>query len=705
MSSNPPPVPKPNNAGSGSTAIAEVRTGFVNIRNGPGTQYRDIGDLRNNTLVAQFPPTRTADGWMWIEQYGVGGWVLSSALVFTPTTRPAPITPQTATPYDGKVGVWYWKGDGLTERTIDEVAVNIKRLAPNVSQLWVKTNDGPNWMGRFDRSPLAINGPADIDRWVNGLARRGLEFHAWCVLQGQDINGEANVLTQICTRPGVRSMVLDIEPYQGFWQAGKDPIRPLMVNVRRALPPNFHISMAVDPRPAHYHTIFPMEWFPFINSVHLQTYWDTFRRDYDDVLNEGFRTWANYGRPLFPILPGDAELGEVDSGHTLSTQRLGGRGLSWWRYGTIRQSNWSVVNRTPSGNTDGPPPGGGSGGTIVYGNEVVVRPNDAGFASGSYTGRDEFERFLGSWGWVILSTSTEPSNSKVWAQWSPNLTESGLYEVAAFIPTRNSTTNNARYKVHGPRGVTGELLVTVDQARERNLWTILGTYQLDKANKNTIFLNDVTGERGRMIAFDAIRWRRVLQTGGGSTDNPTPPPPGVADGFDSPVGSEAERRGARAWPAGWADASPFAKLYLIGTPNVAYHTGADLNFGAPYADKGMPVYSPASGTVIYQAELRPWGNLTIIRHDPLRTATGTVVYSRYGHMQNVRVRVGQRVRRGDQIGEIGDANGRFIPHLHYDIVTSTVLETKPGDWPGLDLARLLRHYTDPLEFTRNNRPR
>jgi murein DD-endopeptidase MepM/ murein hydrolase activator NlpD len=86
--------------------------------------------------------------------------------------------------------------------------------------------------------------------------------------------------------------------------------------------------------------------------------------------------------------------------------------------------------------------------------------------------------------------------------------------------------------------------------------------------------------------------------------------------------------------------------------------------------------------------------------------TGQVVYSRYGHVDNMQVRPGDRVVRGQYIADIGDAFGyyRGSEHLHYDISPSRTLQTAPGDWPWLDGARLDRDYVNPTTFTFSNRP-
>jgi murein DD-endopeptidase MepM/ murein hydrolase activator NlpD len=108
--------------------------------------------------------------------------------------------------------------------------------------------------------------------------------------------------------------------------------------------------------------------------------------------------------------------------------------------------------------------------------------------------------------------------------------------------------------------------------------------------------------------------------------------------------------------------------------------------------------------VTFAARLSVWGNVIVVRHDPFKSPTGKVLYSRYGHVQNIMVNVGQRVKRGEQLAEIGDAFGTLVPHLHFDLSPTTKLETSPQDWPGKDYNRIIKDYIDPLIFVRNNRP-
>lgn len=708
------PVPKPASAGVARTAIVTMAYAYVNLRSGPGTNYTDIGDIRDKTLLVYYPNTKQgAEGWVWIEQRNTQGWIAGNLVKFEDVVAD-PNKKVVPTPYDGQAGLWLWKGQGLAERTIEDFAKNIKKLAPNVKQIWVKTNEGPEWQGRWDNSQLAINGPESIDKWVSVLQSHGLEFHAWCVLRGLNINGEANTIIQACLRPGVKSMILDVEPYEGYWSGGKAAIRPLMTRIRQSVPGAFHIGLGVDPRRAHYAKIDPLEWFPFVNSVHPMVYWRTFRRTPEDVLKETYEVWGGYGRPIIPILQGDAEVIDQEEAITLATKRFGAPGISWWRYGVIAQ--WKAVNTSVSltpVNTGSTPQV-----TDQYSDEKIIVPGGPGFRSGSYTGKEEFQKYMGTWGWEVYYKNTEAQGSKVWAEWKTDLPASGTYQISTFIPARHATTRKARFKIHGIKGTNTEVVVDLDQSRTRNEWVSLGIFELEKGapNAGRVFLNDLTGEVGEEIAFDAIRWRRIVQTTTPATPSATTPGvprPSivngvyVADGYDSPVGTQEERRGTVVWPKnqkGWTDASPFGRLYFVGTPREAYHTGADLNWGTPYEDKGQPVYSCANGVVVFAARIAVWGNVIVIRHDPLYTPTGPVIYSRYGHIQNMKVQVSQRVKRGELIAEIGDAFGTLVPHLHFDLSPTTVLEIRPSDWPGKNQALLLKNYIDPLLFIRANRP-
>jgi murein DD-endopeptidase MepM/ murein hydrolase activator NlpD len=298
-------------------------------------------------------------------------------------------------------------------------------------------------------------------------------------------------------------------------------------------------------------------------------------------------------------------------------------------------------------------------------------------------------------GHPIKYKKTRADRDTVWAIWRPNLPEAGTYEVSVYVPGTHATSKQARYHIHGISGVGSELLVRLNQERYSDQWVPLVVYQFeDSPDGAQVNLTDLTGESDKEIAFTAVRWRRVVEQA----------KPDERGGFDSPVGTAEERMSDKVWPGTWFDAVGFGTYY--GDTFKSYHTGADLNNNKPTwdTDKDAPVYSPADGTVTFSAVLgASWGHVVVIRHDPL--SDGTVVWSRMAHLNNPIVQEGDRVERGQQIGQVGDAFGKVAYHLHYDIAKTDVLESQPWHWPGLNLDAVYQHYTDPKAFTEAHRPK
>ena len=701
-------IHKPDDAGDSQTAIARLRGAYLNVRQGPGLEYAVRGQLRPNDLVHYFPDT-LRDQWLWVEGAAVPyGWVHSSYITFeevNPDPRGNPPAPPT--PYDGNVSYWYWKGSSIVENTLKQMLANIQRNTPNVRQIFVKTSDGSHWMGNYDYSELAINGLESIDRWVDTLSQQKLEFHAWCVPRGLDLDAETTLIIDTCRRPGVRSLILDIEPYEHYWRGGAELVRPYMLRLREALGADFHIGMSVDPRAHHYRSIFPEEWYPFVDSIHPQVYWQIFRTTPEDALTSCYKVWGEYGRPIYPVLQADATAFTMKEAYTLATYRHGARGLSWWRYGVAKSNVYAIIDRRIFAAGAGEEP-------LIdahFGGEQIIHPESEGYETGSYAENATLSSYLSQWGWRVEYATTRRAGSVHWAQWAPHIDKAGEYEIAAFVPTRHATTSQARYIIRGVENSDGAVMIDVNQSQLRNQWQALGIFPLAaRPGAGGVFINDVTGEPKQEIAFTAMRWRRVIdEEEQEEHDTEREDYVGnvrVADGYDSPVGSSGDRQGERLWPQGWLDASPFGKLYFLGTPRESFHTGADLNWGrGPEDDLGQLVHACAHGVVTFAAPLPVFGNVIVIRHDPLFQPEGLAMRSRYAHVQRMRVQVGQRVRRGDVIAEIGDAFGAVPAHLHYDLSPTDRLESQPSDWPGRNKERLLRDYIDPKAFIAEYRPR
>jgi murein DD-endopeptidase MepM/ murein hydrolase activator NlpD len=85
------------------------------------------------------------------------------------------------------------------------------------------------------------------------------------------------------------------------------------------------------------------------------------------------------------------------------------------------------------------------------------------------------------------------------------------------------------------------------------------------------------------------------------------------------------------------------------------HAGTD--FAASY---GTPIYSTADGVVVHADWQSGYGRLVKIQHE-------FGIETRYAHMSKIRVKVGQRVSRGDRIGDMGNSGRSTGTHLHYEV--------------------------------------
>jgi len=85
------------------------------------------------------------------------------------------------------------------------------------------------------------------------------------------------------------------------------------------------------------------------------------------------------------------------------------------------------------------------------------------------------------------------------------------------------------------------------------------------------------------------------------------------------------------------------------------HNGVDFA-----ASLGTPLYATADGVVTHSGWLSGYGRLVKIQHD-------FGIETRYAHLSRLNVKVGQRVSRGQRIGDMG-ASGRVTGvHLHYEV--------------------------------------
>jgi murein DD-endopeptidase MepM/ murein hydrolase activator NlpD len=86
-----------------------------------------------------------------------------------------------------------------------------------------------------------------------------------------------------------------------------------------------------------------------------------------------------------------------------------------------------------------------------------------------------------------------------------------------------------------------------------------------------------------------------------------------------------------------------------------FHSGLDLA-----TRRGTPVIASADGVVTFCGRNGGLGKMVKINH-------GYGKVSRYAHLHEILVKRGDRVKRGDKIGLVGNTGRSTAPHLHYEV--------------------------------------
>ena len=88
------------------------------------------------------------------------------------------------------------------------------------------------------------------------------------------------------------------------------------------------------------------------------------------------------------------------------------------------------------------------------------------------------------------------------------------------------------------------------------------------------------------------------------------------------------------------------------------HNGMDM--AGPV---GTPIYATGDGYISFAGRQSGYGNLIIIQHE-------FGFETRYAHLNAIHVEKGQRVSRGDRIGDMGNTGRSTGSHLHYEVHTN-----------------------------------
>jgi murein DD-endopeptidase MepM/ murein hydrolase activator NlpD len=119
--------------------------------------------------------------------------------------------------------------------------------------------------------------------------------------------------------------------------------------------------------------------------------------------------------------------------------------------------------------------------------------------------------------------------------------------------------------------------------------------------------------------------------------------------------------------------SPFGNRTSPFTNTVDFHAGIDLA-----AREGTPVLAAGNGRVVFSGRfplsrnVRWWryGNVVVLAH-------GDRYLTIYAHLEEISVRRGAQVDRGEQVGTVGNTGWSTSPHLHYEVRGRGETEEEP----------------------------
>ena len=108
------------------------------------------------------------------------------------------------------------------------------------------------------------------------------------------------------------------------------------------------------------------------------------------------------------------------------------------------------------------------------------------------------------------------------------------------------------------------------------------------------------------------------------------------------------------WPVAGPVASPWGLRFLGLRPD--FHHGVDV--AVPV---GSPVSAMQKGDVAFAGEMSGYGLVIFLQH-------GSNMRTVYGHLSEISVRKGDRVRAGQLIGKSGRSGNAQGAHLHFEIL-------------------------------------
>jgi len=194
---------------------------------------------------------------------------------------------------------------------------------------------------------------------------------------------------------------------------------------------------------------------------------------------------------------------------------------------------------------------------------------------------------------------------------------------------------------------------------KKTLWTFIlsvGIFSCKFDNTNNI--KNIAQNNIKTIDFDTIK---------------------KVNGFDFPVGKPNAK--------GYYNAQKFTENNHLGEDWNGIHGGN--------TDLDDPIFSIANGYVSFSEDIKGgWGNVIRIVH---YVSENKQIESLYAHCNSINVKKGDYVKKGSRIGTIGNNNGQYLAHLHFELRNQIGLPIGGG------YSSDTKGYINPTEYIKKNR--
>jgi len=271
------------------------------------------------------------------------------------------------TPYDGQVYLVNWLGRTTPGATIADSAKFLRQKVPNVGGIMLKVTNGKSWQGHLANDhtdPKAVTGTIRIQDFVDAYAQEGLDVHVWSVPRakvssGEDVatalDTEADKLIKAGNVTGIKSIMLDVEMGESYWQGSPTDAQRLMDKIRAEIPDHVHMALILDGRLNRNFNIWVDPWLDHVGSLHPMIY-PTLFGPYQSIeahIDESFSNLERYGLPIVPMLQLAAAGGRpspADITHQGNAAwARGAAGMSFFRLGS---DLWGMDGQPHSGDRE-----------------------------------------------------------------------------------------------------------------------------------------------------------------------------------------------------------------------------------------------------------------------------------------------------------------------------------------------------------------